>query len=133
MNTWTYQDYVEDMEDLAAVAFIQDRSTGRILQSAVELFDRTSSVGGNSLEMSSINVYPNPAKNRFYINLGIPLEKQSSFKLLDISGKIVRNEQVPPGHQIYEVGIQDLDRGIYLLLWYESDQIRGVNKIIKTE
>ena len=37
INTWNYKPYVEDVNDLAVVAFLQDRTSKQILQAVVEL------------------------------------------------------------------------------------------------
>ena len=34
--SWDYPEYIEDIEDLAVVAFVQDRDNGGILQAAAE-------------------------------------------------------------------------------------------------
>ena len=80
-----------------------------------------------------MHTYPNSAKNNIFINLGKPAEKSGTIKLLDMNGRVVLTEHVPPGYQIYQIGIEHLNRGIYILYWYESDQFRGLNKIVKTE
>ncbi len=40
-NTWVYAPYTEDIDDLAVVAFIQDRTSKRILQATVNYKDKT--------------------------------------------------------------------------------------------
>jgi hypothetical protein len=133
VNSWTFPNYVEDVEDLAIVAFIQDRTSGQILQSEVNYYDATVNVGNIIPEVFSLYIYPNPAKNNFYVNLGFQTDLPGKYDLLDINGRVVQTDQVPPGYQIYQINIQHLDRGLYILRWYESGKIRGINKIVKTE
>ncbi|MCK4749225.1 MAG: T9SS type A sorting domain-containing protein, partial [Bacteroidales bacterium] len=132
-NTWTYQPYVGDANKLAVVAFLQDRNSGKILQAAVDYADKTVGVGDGIRELATIQVYPNPAIRSFYVNLGTPSEYDCRYELMDISGKIVSNGNVPAGYQIYQVDIANLTRGLYIIYWYEGDQVRGLNKIVKTD
>jgi hypothetical protein len=132
VNSWDYQPYVEDLIDLGVVAFVQERSTGKILQAAVKYKNPLISVPVIK-EVFSLHTYPNPAKDNIYINLAKPSENPGTIRLLDMNGRVVLTEHVPPGYQIYQIGIEHLNRGIYILYWYESDQFRGLNKIVKTE
>ena len=59
-------------------------------------------------------------------------EEEAVIRLLDMNGRVVRNEKMPAGHQIYQLNIQDLVQGMYVLQWIESGQIRGIEKIVKT-
>ena len=80
-----------------------------------------------------LNVYPNPARNSFYVNLGVTTERSGRFDLMDMNGRVVLTEHIPPGYQIYQVDIQHLDRGMYILRWHESGRNLGFRKIVKTE
>jgi len=82
--------------------------------------------------LQNLRVYPNPARNLVYINLGSTTEEEAVLRLLDINGRVVRNEKMPAGHQIYQLNIQDLIQGMYILQWIESGQIRAIEKIVKT-
>ena len=131
LNSWIYKEYVEDKEDLAIAAFLQNRATGRILQSTVIYRSGPVNIVKHADEFSTLHIYPNPTKNFFYINLGSIAEGGGRFEIIDMSGRVVMIENVPPGHQIYHMDISHLIRGMYILHWYESDQIRSVNKFIK--
>ncbi len=132
-NSWVYKEYVENVEDLGVAVFVQDRATGRIVQTALNELGGRTGIPVRTSELSALNIYPNPAKDAFYINLGAPLEKEGRFDLIDLSGRIVMNGLVPPGHQIYQVDIQDLLRGMYVVRWFESGQFKGMGKVVKTE
>ena len=131
-NTWTYQPYVEDINDLAVAAFVMDRSTGQILQAAVDYKDKTVGVRNPVTEISSLNIYPNPAYNTIYINPGARTEYNGRIELMDMTGKVVLAEHVPAKYQIFQLDIEHLDRGMYILRWIESGQVRGVSKVVKT-
>jgi len=130
-NGWEYQPYIEDIQDLGFAAFVQDRKTGKILQAMVSYKDLKVDVAGPHI-LPNMHLYPNPARNVVYINLGSTTEEEAVIRLLDINGRVVRNEKMPAGHQIYQLNIHDLVQGMYVLQWIESGQIRGIEKIIKT-
>ena len=131
-NTWTYRSYVEDINDLAVAAFVQDRSNGRILQAAVDYKDKTVGVLNPVSKIRSLNIYPNPARNTLYVNLGTRTGDYGRIELLDMSGRVVLSEHVPPGYQIFQLDVEHLNRGMYILRWVESGQVRGVSKAVKT-
>ena len=131
VNEWEYQPYIEDIIDLGVAAFVQDRKTGQILQATAIYKDiRVDIVEPHIL--SDMHLYPNPARNVVYINLGSTTEEEAVIRLLDMNGRVVRNEKMSAGHQIYELNIHDLVQGMYVLQWIESGQIRGIEKIVKT-
>jgi len=131
-DTWTYRPYVENINDLAVAAFLQDRNNGQILQAAVDYKDKTVGVLDPVTEMRSLHIYPNPARNTFYVNLGAITEYYGRIELLDMSGKVVLAENVPAGYQIFQLDIEHLNRGMYILQWIESGEVKGVSKIVKT-
>ena len=132
-NTWTYRPYVENINDLAVAAFLQDRSTGRILQAAVDYKNEMVGVLNPLSEIRSLNIYPNPAHNIIYVNLGTRSEYFGRIELQDMNGKVVLAEHLPAGYQVIHLDIEHLNRGMYILRWVESEQIRGVSKIVKTQ
>jgi hypothetical protein len=130
-NEWEYKPYIEDIIDLGVAAFVQDRKTGQILQAIASYKDIRVDVAGPHT-LPKMHLYPNPVRNVVNINLGSTTEEEAVLRLLDINGRVVRNEKMPAGHQIYQLNIHDLVQGMYVLQWIESGQIRGIEKIVKT-
>jgi hypothetical protein len=79
-----------------------------------------------------MRIYPNPAKDVLYVNVGSTTQENGVIRILDMNGRLVHTEYMPAGHQIYQLDIHELIRGMYVLHWMESGQIRGVEKIVKT-
>ncbi len=131
-HTWSYKPYVEDLNDLAVVAFIQDRTTGKILQAAVDYKDETVGILKPLNEVGSFNIYPNPSQSYIYVNLGTRSEHVGRIELIDVNGKVVFEEHLPAGYQVFQLDLDPLSRGLYILRWIESDQIRGVSKVVKS-
>jgi hypothetical protein len=130
--TWTYASYVEDVDELAVAAFVQDRTTGQILQAAVDYRDKTVGVLQAETSAGNLNIYPNPAHNQVFVNLGERLSRAGRIEVLDMGGKVVLEEKIPPGYQVIRMDIDHLSRGIYLLRWVEADRVNGVGKLVKT-
>jgi hypothetical protein len=131
-NSWTYASFVEDLEDLGIAAFIQERSTGRILQAAVNYASGGPVSIGNGKEWGEIlTTYPNPARDLLFVNIGERSGKDGVIELIDMSGQVVLNLEVPAGYQVIQLNIDYLNPGFYLVRWIESDQLRGYSKIIK--
>ncbi len=130
-DTWTYQHYVEDIDELAVAAFVQDRSSFQILQAAVNYKDKTVAAPDAVSGITGLHISPNPAQDLLYVNLGARTERPGSIVLLDMSGKVVQAEQVPAGYQLLQLDIEHLERGMYILQWLESGQVRGVTKVVK--
>lgn len=131
-QTWTYRGYVEDIEDLAVVAFLQDREDGRILQADASYLSPQVGIGKpESSSMGSIFVYPNPARDQVYINLGERDEAEGRIEVVDLSGRVARLESVPPGYGVYQLDISRLPAGIYMIHYYEAGVCKGRAKMIR--
>lgn len=132
-NQWTYASYVEDVDDLMVVAFVQDRNTREILQAAVNYKTTPTGIGDRYNELRELQVYPNPVKDHLYVNLGGLSEKAGVLEVYDLSGKMLINHKTQPGYQVFNLDVQDLTRGMYLIRRFEAGELLGVGKFIKTE
>ena len=130
-NAWEYKAYIEDINDLGVAAFIQNRNTGKILQADVSYKDLKVDIP-EPHPLTAIHLYPNPARNVVFIKHGIPTEEEGIVRILDMNGRVVINEKMPAGHQIYQLDVHHLVQGMYVIHWIESDQIRAIEKMVKT-
>jgi hypothetical protein len=131
-STWTYKSYVEDEEDLAVVAFIQDRSTRRILQAAISYADKTVDVSQDFSEQPQMLVYPNPTRDHFHVNLGERTTENSLIEIIDMRGQVIMNMAVPPGYQLIRMNAEVLRPGLYMIRWTASGELKGMVKMIKS-
>jgi len=74
--------------------------------------------------ISNIQIYPNPAKNSFFIDT----EKITTVKLYDVSGKEVLNQTA---NSKTEINISHLPQGIYNVQIFSNEKIIGSSKIVK--
>jgi PKD repeat protein len=133
INTWDYKPYVEDINELAVAAFLQDRSNGRILQAAVNYKDKTVDRPERASPWRDLNLYPNPASQIIYVNLGDMTGLPGIIELLEMNGRVVVSEHLPAGQQLFQVDVDHLQPGMYILRWVESGQVRGVSKFVKLQ
>ena len=129
---WVYQPYVEDVNELAVVAFLQDRSTNQVLQAAVQYKDMTVNVPPRLLRENEFRVYPNPAGQLLYVSLGDGLQVRSRLELIDLGGKVALAVDVPPGTRIQQMDLLPLNKGIFLVRWVKQDALLGVSKLVIT-
>ncbi len=132
-NDWTYEPYVEDVADLVVVAFVQDRNTKEILQAAVEHKTKPTGVADRFADVKELHLYPNPAKDYLYVNLGSRSELAGVLEVYDLSGRMLMNLETQPGYQIFNLDVSRLTKGMYVIRRIESGVLLGRNKFIKTE
>lgn len=128
--SWTYKPYVEDVDDLGVAAFIQERSTNKILQAAVEYQDLRVGKYDPLTESGNLHIYPNPAYQLINVNLGYRIEHNGRIELFDIHGKVVLEETIPPGYQVIQLDIDHLSNGMYILRWSEAGKVKGRSKVV---
>ncbi|MBL0073518.1 MAG: T9SS type A sorting domain-containing protein [Bacteroidetes bacterium] len=80
-------------------------------------------VGLNELSLSPIKIQPNPTQGLFQI-VYPPQSQNGSMELIDLFGKIIVVEQIPPWSQLKNVDISELSSGIYIL------KIRWGNNVV---
>ncbi len=80
-------------------------------------------------EAPQIKVYPNPAAN--FVNVDLPEnELTGTLSILSASGQLVRSVQSSEGESSVQINIQDLQKGVYMVRWVQSDEQVVVKKLI---
>ena len=128
--TWDYQDYVEDIEDLAVVAFVQNRDNGEILQAAARYLTPQVGSAPRTQNQALLHIYPNPASELLHVDLGDMHSGTGCLKIVDITGKTLVIRDIQPGQTRYILDISGLAGGIYLILREESGAIKDRAKLI---
>ena len=117
---------MEDIDDLAVVAFIQERSSKKILQAAVEY--KNIAVGKDHLvyESKDLNIYPNPANTHITIETGV--SELYTIRITSLNGQqIFSKEMEGPTHQL---DLSSFQKGIYFITIRSKDFVT-TRKIIK--
>ncbi len=117
--------------DFSAKSEIRRFNTANIPSSATRM------AGFQEEEMTgtAINsIYPNPAKDVLNIEFDNPSEADVLFSIMDISGKMVHQDQIysREGIQIESIDISALNHGYYILVM-ESDGDKTYEKFIVAE
>jgi len=92
-------------------------------------------VAATTLETSSfenedqVSFYPSPAHNVLSLNMGTLMDKEYTFSLIDLYGKIVLNKTFTNAHLIESVSLNGLAKGMYLAV-IETASKRFTKKII---
>jgi len=77
-------------------------------------FGNTAPVGLENFSTSSILVYPNPAEENLNISISPGLE-DLTLRIFDIRGKLVYNQVRTSNTDPFQINVQDLDTGMYIL------------------
>jgi len=133
--TWDYPSYVEDVEDLAVVAFVADRDHGgKVLQA--EATYMTPQVGTGPLHTATgdLAVFPNPASGLFYVRLNETSSSGGVLAVTDVSGKSIWKTKVPAGYRMISVDpdADAIPAGIYFITWQEKGRLMGRAKLIRS-
>jgi len=132
-DTWTYPSYVEDPEELAVVAFVQDRTTNQVLQAAADYRTPQVGIGDTPFGVRTLQLYPNPGISLVHVNLGREALEDGRIEIIDMNGRVVQQTHVPMGYQIYQLDIGALDRGLYMVQWFEGENLRAHTKLVKVD
>ena len=83
----------------------------------------------NISDQINVNVYPNPSTN--FVNVKCESEVSiHSIEVIDLAGNAVRKVEGSPNVSVYNIDLQELSSGMYILN-IQSDQGNAVRKIIK--
>ncbi len=132
-ESWLFQPYVEDEEDLAVVAFVQDRTTKQILQADVKYKSPQVGTPERTEGPGELHIYPNPARSLVNVNLGRDQAGEGRLEIIDMNGRLALQQYLPPGYQVIQMDIAPLQRGFYVIRWYEEGSVKGLAKLIKID
>jgi hypothetical protein len=122
---------VEDIEDLIVVAFVTNRDEGGIMQVVSSYKTQPLNVPAGRPIRTELRLYPNPARERVWVNLGQRAVSKGSLKVMDLSGRSVMDQDVPPGYAIHALDISGLPEGLYMVCWFEQGMLRGSQKLVR--
>jgi len=112
--------------------FVQDRTSRQVLQAAVDYSTPLTSAPGNPAAMEELSVYPNPVRDRLYVNLGTPSGEKGMLYVHDLNGRRIMEMQIESGQQILGLDVQSLPAGVYLISRTEAGVVSQHSKFVKT-
>ncbi len=97
----------------------------------ITVTEDTSDNGIEALELTAINVYPNPASEFITVSIGQQFSDDQIFiKILDLAGRIVFAEQKNNPQKKITVDVSKLEAGIYLVE-ISNGEMKWLEKLIK--
>lgn len=127
---WDYVDYIENIEDLSVVAFVQDREDGSILQADAMPHTFGVDIPRSKRSFSPMAIYPNPAEGSTTINFGNRTEQAGLLILVDVSGQEVKRVLIQEGALTQKLDLSNLPEGLFMVFWKEAGIIKGQAKLI---
>ncbi|MBL7764722.1 MAG: T9SS type A sorting domain-containing protein [Chitinophagaceae bacterium] len=85
--------------------------------------------GGNG---SSVSLYPNPAKDILHIDLNASNAQNTTVKIIDLSGRIVKQIQAKTekGLNTLSINLDGMSEGVYAVQVLENDIVLGMSRIV---
>jgi hypothetical protein len=107
-----------DLSDLAIIGFVQDIDTKEVYQSFV-LADPTNLptvvTGVEPLEISGIQMYPNPVDNELQVELADNASADIQIQIFDISGRVIHQTSLMRGEKSKALNFRELNGGAYII------------------
>lgn len=104
---------------------VAQAATGAMLHFAVA----STTLSTSSVQEYQMSVFPNPATNEIYWNLGTFPKNEYQFSLIDSTGKVVLSQAVTDAPLVKGFAVGHLARGMYMAVM-ESDSTRVTRKIV---
>jgi hypothetical protein len=84
---------------------------------------------------STVSIYPNPTQNVLNIDLYTSKVQNTTVKVLDMSGRIVKQVQArsEAGMNKLSLSLGDIASGVYTVQVFENDQLTHVSKVKKND
>ncbi|MBL7764723.1 MAG: T9SS type A sorting domain-containing protein [Chitinophagaceae bacterium] len=85
--------------------------------------------GGNG---SSVSLYPNPAKDILHIDLNVSNAQNTTVKIIDLSGRIVKQIQAKTekGLNTLSINLDGISEGVYAVQVLENDALMSVSRVV---
>ena len=118
------------LNNITVVAFIQNTSTGEILQGAMSHV--TTSIGENELDRG-LSVFPNPTNGLVYLDVELENAAQVNYQVFNALGEVVRTESrsTAAGGQRFTMDMSDLESGLYYVN-VQAGAMRATRKVTLT-
>ena len=127
-NLSSLNNKIADGEWILRIVDAYDGDGGVISSFSLSVCSIQQSLDTQANLLSSIKVYPNPAKSYLNINLPNEIAGETSFDLIDIQGRKVLHKM--SSNKIETLSIEHLSKGVYLLS-IENDNIQKTIKVVK--
>lgn len=80
-------------------------------------------------DIVTMNLYPNPADNHFFVEFSQPLETENEWRLVDMAGRVLQDGVLEKGDQFLRVYTEQLAGGMYIFS-VRNDNVYTQRKVI---
>jgi len=136
-ENWNFKN-AYNADEIRVIAFVQDEATYEIYQAMIDKFDvQLALEDENTLypgnESSEFIAFPNPLNNEVYLRFSIAPVKTLRIDLFDINGKLIMQQELPPGNNQYTIAMESYPEGFYFLKINSDNQFIGLQKLVITK
>jgi len=139
-NTWTQVGFVDAVTNGTNYSFQDSKpmigdNYYRLKQEGVDgssTFSSVVTIKMNTYQPQLINIYPNPSRDKAFIELGTITDTHSSIQLISIDGKVVLKKLLDNtmSNSIISVNISRLGKGVYLVRFTNGDLVQTQKFVI---
>ena len=113
----SFENSIEDFQNLGVVVWIQDEDTKYVLQSS----EGSIVTSTYELDKKEIKVFPNPSSG--FVNILLPLDNSASvIKIYDVIGNMVFSDRIIESKFEYKINLADFSNGIYQIVISSKDK-----------
>ena len=114
----TFENSVEDFQNLGVAVWIQDVETKYVLQSS----DGSIVTSSFELDKKEIKVFPNPSSE--FANILLPLNHSpSTMEIYDVIGNMIFSDKLIESKNNYKINLADFRSGIYQIVISSKDKV----------
>lgn len=118
--SWTVGEVITETFEVGNLTLTQGMHQPHISVTGMEWF---------APQKITFDVYPNPTADFVYIQTIQELEKEVSYKLYSTSGNLIKSDKI--ANTLISIDFRDYSSQIYVLKFFEENQIIGQCKVIK--
>jgi hypothetical protein len=115
-----------NLTNLSLIGFVQDVNTKEVYQTTILLNPTnipSTVTGVEALEVETLSLYPNPANHEIHVEMTQPATEDINLKLIDVSGRSLRESVLTRGQRYYTINATELPGGVYILQLQNSKGI----------
>jgi hypothetical protein len=80
---------------------------------------------------SALRIYPNPNPGTFTVEMPVPAQPGTQFRIIDLAGRLVQDQKTEPGSATQTVRAGELPTGLYFLQLLENGRVVAIEKFVK--
>ena len=120
---------VQNLDSLYAVVFIQDPSSKKIYQAARTGRDGEFLVSNEAPIVGGIHVFPNPARDRVWLEFPPNYKKDLAISLINIHGQELERWETKDKTFDYTIDLSNFSQGLYFMVYFHKGTVQKTEKL----